>query len=132
MPIRERLLLVDGDEDSRIIFSAVLAYHGFDASAVSTADEGLRAIERNPPDVVITAIELPSHGGIGLLHTIREQPALADVPVIALTSHVMPDERRLFARLGFDLVLYRPLDPVALVDAVLRAVRDHRSRQSVC
>ena len=54
---------------------------------------GLLLIGRSRPDAVITDLSMPHLNGIAMLRTLREDPKLRDMAVIAVSSHTMPEIR---------------------------------------
>ncbi len=113
------VLVVDDDEDARYVAYRFLGYMGALVLAVASADEALTALRRMRPDVVLTDILMPKVDGIELMRELRENPQLAEIPVIALTAFtdVMSDE---IAGAGFRAVMGKPADMTTLVDTIAR------------
>ena len=109
------ILITDGDRDTREIFGAILAHAGFAVEQACDAEQGLRAVHERPPAVLILAVELPRPGGLRVLELVRDDASAHATKIIAVTSHVLPHERDLVERAGFDAVLYRPVDPPTVV-----------------
>jgi CheY-like chemotaxis protein len=63
----------------------------------------------SPPELVLLDISLPSMTGLEVLEHMRADPALARLPVIALTAHAMPDDREKFLAQGFDAYVSKPI-----------------------
>jgi DNA-binding response OmpR family regulator len=121
---RPRILITDGDRDTRAIFGTMLRHAGFEVEEACDGDEALPGLLARPPAVLIVAVELAPNGGIEVLHCVRNCSAAHDTKVIAVTSHVLPHERRIVEAAGFDGILYRPVSP----PTVLRVVRHVMSR----
>jgi two-component system response regulator AtoC len=81
--MKKRILLVDDEPGIRAALKMVLE-PAFETIAVTSAREGLQALRRESPSLVLLDIVMPGEDGLELLDTIRaEQP---DVPVIMLSA----------------------------------------------
>ena len=82
----KRVLLCD--DEIHIIRAAEfkLARAGFDVECVSDGEFGWEAIERQPPDLLITDCQMPRMGGLELIERVGANPATKDLPVIMLTA----------------------------------------------
>jgi CheY-like chemotaxis protein len=80
---RDRILIVDDDQDARELIGQVLAEAGY---AVEVAGDGFEAIAKLPrtlPDLVVTDLRMPGMHGADLTQRIRSQ---SDVPVVLTTG----------------------------------------------
>jgi len=67
------VLVVDDDGDARSLMTTVLRYHGALVTAVASATEALRRLERTQPDVVICDVAMPEHDGYWLVREFRRR-----------------------------------------------------------
>jgi len=116
------VLIIEDEQRIRELVSRVLAASGHDVVALGTAMEGLQAVVKGGPDVVILDMGLPDLDGAELLKMIR---AVSDVPVIVATAR--NEDRSIVRTLdaGADDYLVKPfsIDQLeARVRAVLRRV----------
>jgi DNA-binding response OmpR family regulator len=112
------ILIVNSEPDIAELFAEMLLM-GDEAYIINTANTGkecLKAMERNPPDLVLLDIEIPDMGGWELIEKIKNN---WDVPVIIISSKapVIEDLMR------FSLVSDYLMKPVTL-DGLLMAVKD--------
>src|SRR6266545_3954772 len=124
-----RLLLADDDPVQLKMINVRLHQAGFD---VMTATDGFEALERAQvfrPDVIVTDVLMPHLDGFGLCLAVREDPRLAHVPVILVTSsYVEEADRELGRRAGADHFVVRRPDLSELVDALRDSVgRSHEA-----
>jgi len=105
-----RLLIADDDPMQLKLATFRLTRLGFDVEAVSDGRAALDAVKRRAPDVVISDVMMPELDGFGLSMALRQDPALAKVPVLLVTSsYVDPADRALARRAGAnDLVARTP------------------------
>jgi CheY-like chemotaxis protein len=113
------ILVVEDDEDSRSILTAVLRYYGAHVVATSSADAALARLKVLRPDVVVTDIAMPSHDGVWLLRELRKLPGTENIAVVAVTAVAEPHDLR---GAGFHTALTKPVDPQALCDVIRRVM----------
>lgn len=82
-----RVLLVEGDDSTRQIISALLRKCGYKVLSVSDGVKAWEAITGCHVDLVLTEVELPSLSGFGLLTMIMEHETCKNIPVIMMSSH---------------------------------------------
>ena len=80
------ILLVDDDPVSIQLMGRILANMGNLRFAVNGHD-ALRLARERAPDLVLLDAEMPGMGGVEVFRALKAEPALADVPVIFVTSH---------------------------------------------
>ena len=78
-----RALLVEDDPNIVDLIRSNLAVRGFDTIASADADEALRLLETEEPDIVLLDLMLPSTDGMELCRQIRERSAVAVIVVSA-------------------------------------------------
>ena len=94
-----------------------------DIQMVAEAENGmqlLNLLRHIQPDVVLLDIQMPIMDGLTATRVLRGEPALAAVPVIALTAGVLAEEREAVQAAGMTGFLAKPLDLEQMV-VVLRA-----------
>lgn len=116
----QHILIVDDYPDALDIWTIYLCALGY---RVSTAADGAAAIARAEalrPDLIVLDLELPGISGFEAAKQLRRNPATRDIPLIAATGYSHQRQLRLAHESGFDLVMVKPLDPDALVEAIER------------
>ena len=114
------ILLVEDNEDNRIIYSTVLRHVGYD---VIEAEDGVQAValaKSAKPDLILMDISIPHMDGWEATKILRQDPATSATPIIALTAHALPDDRERAAQVGFTAYLAKPVEPRAVVQEVKR------------
>ena len=119
-PVGQTVLLVEDNEDNRIIYSTVLRHVGY---GVVEALDGVRAIELArsvKPDIILMDISIPEIDGWEATRILRQDPDTRDIPIVALTAHALADDRERATALGFSAYLAKPVEPRAVVAEVRR------------
>ena len=87
-----RILLVDDDWDF-VEATRMLLESRYKVAVAYTADEGLRKARKEKPDLIILDIIMPTADGFMVCEELKKDPQLSKIPVMLLTSLVLPDGR---------------------------------------
>jgi PAS domain S-box-containing protein len=115
-----RVLVVDDEDDARLLVRAVLEDCGCEVTTAATVAEGLDRIREDRPDVLLSDIGMPGEDGYELIRKVRLLPAQSggDVPAAALTAYARPEDRRRLLNAGYSIHLPKPVEPAELVAVV--------------
>jgi len=80
----ERILLVEDDENLRVILQMQLEKLGYVAASAADAEQAIELLRKTPQDLVITDLQLPGMSGIGLVK--RLQADFPEIPSIVVTA----------------------------------------------
>ncbi len=117
------LLLVEDNAEQRLMLREFFA--DFLACDLREAAEGNAAMALAldcPPDLVLLDLHIPPHGGLSLLQTMRDDPRLANVPVIVVSGSRLPSERAAVLAAGAYCFVEKPYDLDLLESRVLGAL----------
>jgi signal transduction histidine kinase/CheY-like chemotaxis protein len=114
------VLVVEDDDDARILVAKVLEGQGAFVKAVSSGREALEVLGRERIDVLLSDIEMPGTDGYQLIRELRLRPSQQGgaVPAVALTAYARTEDRLRALRAGFQLHLSKPVQPSELVTVV--------------
>ncbi|MDA1266915.1 MAG: response regulator [Planctomycetota bacterium] len=120
-----RLLVVEDDPGHAALFQRTLRRAGVKNEVVvledgSTALEFLKQEHRPGEDVMLLDLRLPGLDGIGVLGAMRQDPLLADLPVIMTSTTLDPKEEEVCHVLGCDCFLLKPIRHDAFLGALRR------------
>jgi two-component system cell cycle response regulator DivK len=113
-----RILVVEDNPLNLKLVREVLQFAGYDVIEARSGEEGLRAAEENPPDLVLMDLQLPGIDGTETLRRLREGSLKVDVPVVAVTALAMAEDRERAAVAGFDGYVEKPISVRALPNQV--------------
>ena len=126
---RERtVLIVEDNEDNRIVYSTILRHHGFRVSEALDGEEGIAKAREELPDIILMDISIPVIDGWEVTQTLKRDELTRHIPVVALTAHAMPGDRERAISVGCDGYLAKPCEPRAVLAEVNRLLA---SRQGV-
>lgn len=117
VPGAARILLADDNADMRAYVARLLA-PTYTVEMVGDGLAALEAIRRHRPDLLLTDIMMPRLDGFGLIRTIRDDPALRDLPVIALSARAGEEARVEGLDGGADDYLTKPFAARELIATV--------------
>jgi len=111
------ILVVDDNQANRLLLTQVLELHQHVPSEACNGQEALDMVQRACPDMILTDIRMPTLDGFQLLNKLRETPATARIPVIAMTASADMESIELCLSSGFNDVLTKPfhLDDLRLI-----------------
>jgi len=116
-----RLLLVDDNQDAVDLLALSLTELGHDVRAAYDPRTALAMAREHPPDVALLDIGLPGMDGYELAAALRAQHPDVPLGLIALSGYGQPADRSRSVAAGFSAHLVKPVDLVALQDAISRA-----------
>jgi two-component system cell cycle response regulator len=113
-----RILIIEDDLASRELMSYLLQAFGHTLLCASDGAEGLEAIGRQVPDLVICDIHLPTIDGYEVARQLKGHPAWRTIPLVAVTASAMAHDRNQALAAGFDGYLTKPIDPDTFVQQI--------------
>lgn len=118
--MKKRVLAVDDSRSIIMFYKAVLAELGLDVTTAEHGKAALAVLETGPAyDLVITDMNMPEMNGIELTRKIRENPALASLPVVMATTETDRSQKAMADKSGVTGYLVKPIKPEAIKDLVI-------------
>jgi CheY-like chemotaxis protein len=124
---RRRVLVIDPFVDEGDMFAEHLRQNGFDVEVCTDATDGLRAAAQQPPDAVVTRIRQsdPTLDGIDITRRLKRSTMTFDVPIVVITTSVLPGDRQAATDARCDGYLELPVSPDELA-AELQRILDRQ------
>jgi CheY-like chemotaxis protein len=117
------ILIVEDDEDSRFVYRLLFEDEGYSVALARSGDEGLRMAREGHPDAVLMDVSIPGIDGWTATERLKGDPETADIPVIVLTAHAFPEDRKRASEVGCDVFLTKPCEPRDVMNEVRRLLR---------
>ena len=118
------IVVIDDEEDSLIVAQLILEAHGANTHTASNGEEGLNVIRTVRPRFIISDLSMPVLDGWGLIHKMKMEPGLKDIPAIALTAHAMVGDRERAVAAGFHNYLTKPLTVETFIQDLVGLLAD--------
>jgi CheY-like chemotaxis protein len=119
VPSQPTILIVDDDPDTRDVLAEMLRASGYEAATAEDGATAMRYLDAgNHPQAIVLDLHMPGMSGDTFLRRMREDVALAAIPVIAFTGDggEPPDGIAAFVRKASD-------DPDVLLDAIASCLK---------
>ena len=110
MSARKTILLVEDDEASQYIFSALLQHRGYETAVAPNALTGFDQIRELQPHLIIMDIGLPEIDGITMTRMLKADPATCDIPILVLTVFAFDRDREEALAAGADRFVAKPAE----------------------
>lgn len=120
---RERILVVDDEEDILELLQYNLARDGYAVTCVATGERALESVRKHRPDLVVLDLMLPGIDGLEICRQLKGDAATRDLPIVMLTARGEEADIVAGLELGADDYVTKPFSPRVLsarIKAVLR------------
>ncbi len=118
------IMIVDDDDDIRIMMSRALSEDGYVITQAASAAEAERKAVAELPDLILLDLNMPRTNGMTALWNIRRHQEIADVPIVIVTAHDAFDLRAEAAAAGCKGYLRKPFEVDELRDIVRSIIED--------
>ncbi|MEN9933912.1 MAG: hypothetical protein RLZZ387_491 [Chloroflexota bacterium] len=116
-----RILIVDDDHGSRQTLDALLSYQPYELSFAASGPEALMIAHESVPDLILLDVMMPGMDGYDVCRRLREDPQLADVPIVMISALDDRDSRLEGITAGADDFITKPFDSLEL-EARIRTI----------
>jgi excisionase family DNA binding protein len=120
---RPLVLIVDDDARLREFVRVNLEMDGYAVREAGSAEEGLAALEEEPPDLVLLDVMMPQVDGFEMLRRMQERHGLGSVPVVMFSGKVDEETATRAAREGAQAFIGKPFDPQQLIESTKQLLR---------
>ena len=117
-----KILIVEDNPANMKLACLLLQNAGHEALSADDAETGLTMARAERPDLILMDIQLPGMDGLAATVLLKQEPATASIPVIALTAMAMKEDREKTRAAGCDAYIAKPLrykELLAAIDALL-------------
>jgi CheY-like chemotaxis protein len=118
------ILIAEDRDASRELLSVVLTAAGYHVIQAADGEEALTRAAETLADLVILDIHMPRLDGFGVIRRLRDDPAYATVPVIALTASAMAGDRDSVLAAGFSEYISKPVNMSLLRREIARLLEN--------
>ena len=118
----KKVLIVEDNELNMKLFADLLDAHGYETRQTR---EGLKAIgmaRTFKPDLILMDIQLPEVSGLEVTKWLKDDEALADIPVVAVTAFAMKGDEKRIREGGCAAYISKPISVVSFLSTVRKFV----------
>lgn len=109
---------VEDNFENRLLVRRLLQAYGYKVVEAENALQAKEVLKSVHPDLILLDINMPDVDGYTLTSEIRAIPALAGIPIVAITANVMKGDRERTLRAGCDGYIEKPIDVDKFVNQV--------------
>ena len=114
----QRILVVEDHEDNRQILRDLLATAGYEMVEAHDGEQALVQVAASLPHLILMDIQLPGIDGYEVTRRIKADPALAAIPIIAVTSYALTGDDAKARAAGCDDYVAKPFSPRQLLQKI--------------
>ncbi|MEA1984576.1 MAG: response regulator [Euryarchaeota archaeon] len=104
------VLIVEDEPLNMELAVKLVEMEGHDVTQALTGEEALVKVKESNFDLILLDIMLPGISGLDVLAKLQEDPAISDIPVIAVTAYAMRGDRERFLNAGCVDYIEKPID----------------------
>ena len=120
---KERILVVEDDEDIQQLLKYNLAKEGYQVTGVASGEEAIKVLKSNLPDLVLLDLMLPGIDGLEVCRLLKREARTSQVPIIMLTAKGEEADIVTGLELGADDYITKPFSPRVMLARVRTALR---------
>src|ERR1043166_1384993 len=113
-----RVLVIEDNPASLDLMTYLLKAFGHQPLSARDGLEGIETTKRERPDLILCDIQLPGADGIEVCRQLKRDPAVRDIPLVAVTAYAMVGDRDKLLSEGFNGYLSKPINPETFITQV--------------
>ncbi|EXI77863.1 MAG: Polar-differentiation response regulator DivK [Candidatus Accumulibacter appositus] len=123
-----KVLVIEDNEQNLYLVRYLLEADGHQIREARSGPEGIALASAAVPDVILLDIQLPQMDGYAVAQALRQNPALDEVPIVAVTSYAMNGDRARSLQAGCDDYVEKPINPDTFAAQVAAAAKAGRRK----
>ncbi len=129
---KKKVLVVDDDKKSRYLVSFLLEKEGFKVIIATNGLEGIEAARKQQVDLIIMDVKMPKMDGYETTKRIRRLKKYKSIPIIALTSYAMTEDKERALKAGCTGYIPKPITPETFISEIKKflEVKDEKGNSS--
>lgn len=120
-----KILVTEDEAINRMYITTILQRNGWEIDEAADGVEALERISGSKYDIILMDISMPKMNGLDATTEIRKNETEGThLPIIALTAHAFPSDRKKFLEAGMDDVVVKPLNEETLISVISKYIVD--------
>ncbi len=121
--MNKKILIIEDEEILLDLLQKKLSKQGYDISVARDGEEGLNAIRKIKPDLILLDIVMPKLGGFKVMEEKAKDSNIKDIPVIIISNSGQPVDLNKAKKLGAkDWLVKTEFDPQGVIDKVIKQI----------
>ena len=120
---KSRILVVEDNPDNLELVRLLLDTSGYEVLSAEDGLEGFNVARQQNPDLILLDLSMPGMDGWSAARKLKSDPETKHIPLVALTAHTLPGDRRRALEAGCDGYISKPINVASFImeiDAYLR------------
>jgi two-component system cell cycle response regulator DivK len=106
-----KILIIEDNEQNLYLEAFILQKNGHEIVQARNGETGIALAEQTRPALILLDIQLPGMDGYTVARELRKNPAIANIPIIAVTSYAMAGDRDRILEAGCTDYIEKPINP---------------------
>ena len=123
-PMTKTVLIVEDNELNMKLFHDLLDAHGYQTLQTRDGMEALSIAREHRPDLILMDIQLPEVSGLEVTKWLKDDAALRDIPVVAVTAFAMKGDEERIREGGCEAYISKPISVSMFLDTVRQFIGD--------
>ncbi len=108
--MKEKILVIEDTPVNMELVTDLLEVAGYQVIQAENAETGIERARAEAPDLILMDVGLPGMDGLTAAGILKRDQLTKDIPIIALTSHAMKDDKERIMAAGCDGYITKPID----------------------
>ena len=117
------VLVIEDNELNMKLVRSLLKIGNYEILEAEDAETGMELMRKHRPDLVLMDVQLPGMSGLRATRIIKGDPAIKDIPVVALTSYAMQGDEEVATEAGCTGYITKPIDTKEFLDNLKQYIR---------
>lgn len=120
--MKAKILLIEDNPQNQYLTRFLLVQRGHEVLQADTGPQGLAMAAECRPDLILLDIQLPGMDGHAVARTLKSDPLLKSIPIVAVTSYAMVGDREKCLAAGAEGYIEKPINPDTFVAEIERFI----------
>ena len=122
-----KALVVEDNRTDLKLMHSILQMDGHEVMDAASAEEAIRLLQENTPEVILIDLRLPHMDGLALGRQLKHAPATAGIPIIAITACFEDYPKNEANAAGFSAYFVKPINTRTLARDVAAIIHSHQN-----